>query len=170
VNGHPLVPYRTVSIRTTRTEPEVAQLIASLLHGPDSWLTLWPQAVPGHRLVGTVIERRVRLVVLPKPWHRTAYLPVGIGVLTRVGDGTLLNVSFRPSLVELLVLGAWVAIVVGSGGTLWFLAFPFIYHLIGCETGFGPEVDRVVALLKATLDASPTARENDSAPAAADRF
>jgi hypothetical protein len=94
----------------------------------------------------------VRLMVLPTPWHRTPYLPVGTGVLVKDGSETVLNMTFRPQLMELTFLVAWSAFVLGSGGPMWFgLGIPFAYHVFGCLNGFIPEVTRVADLLESTL-------------------
>ena len=149
-----LIPYRRVTLRTRATKDEVPAAIGTLVDGPPDWLALFPNAIPGHRLRGTVHEDRVRLVVMPKPWHRTPYLPIATGGLVRVSS-RVLSLEFRPPWWDLPAVVIWSAIVVGIGGPTWFGAgAPCAFHLIGCLVGFTPEVDRVVGLLQAKLEAT----------------
>jgi hypothetical protein len=155
-----LIPYRHVTLRTRWTKDEVTAAIGTLLDGPPSWFALFPEDVPGHRLRGAVHEDRVRLIVLSNPWHRAPYLPIATGSVAQVSHECVLSLEFRPPWWDVLGVVMWASLVLGSGGPIWFgVGAPCVFHLVGCLVGFTPEVDRVVGLLEAKLEASSFAEK-----------
>jgi hypothetical protein len=150
-----LLPYAHVALRTRLTKDEVAQAIVPLLDGPPDWLAYAALEIPGHRLRGTVEGDEVRLIVMRKPWRRTGYLPVATGTLARVGEETVLSLTFRPRWFDVLFLPAWSVLALSSGAPLWLGAVaPLVLHAVGCLVGFEPAVERVVRLLEARLQSA----------------
>jgi len=153
-----LIPYRRLSFHTRCTAAELTSAISGLLDGPPAWWAIFHSETVGHRLRGTVGQDGVRLIVLPKPWHRIGYLPVATGEFVSSDGETILTLSFRPKAPELVFLAMWLAFFIGIGGPLWFgLGVPVVYHVLGCFIGFEPEVNRVAAVLQSALGGGSTA-------------
>ena len=129
--------------------PESARAIRQLLDGPPEWWTRVPSESPGYRLQGVVDGEQVKLVVLPKPWHSIPYVPVATGSLAHDSNGTVLRLAFRPRHSEVAVLSSILVLAVGIGSSVWFVLGALCFcHLVGCITGFSPEVSRVVGILR----------------------
>jgi hypothetical protein len=139
-----LIPYRRLRIHTHHADAEVTNALSELLDGSSAGST---------RLRGTVGRDGVRLLVVPKPWHRIPYMPVATGQFLRPHGEMVLDLSFRAQLSEFLLIVAWSALVIGAGGPLLMaVAVPLAYHIVGCLVGFEPEVNRVAALLQSALN------------------
>lgn len=147
----PLVPYRTSEVTAPGAPEGVLACIRDLLKdsGELDRLLGAGESNP-HRLTGHVEGHRFKLVVQPPRFWRIPYLPVLVGSL-KAGS---MRITARPQVYELVFLSAWCAVVLASGGPLWFgLGAPAVYHLIGWAT-FVVETDRVIELVIASCSAS----------------